>query len=41
MVNFKKVLKSEVFLHGQNVYSSEIKWAVVNDKMSGQLTNKD
>ncbi|WNF37386.1 IS3 family transposase [Bacillaceae bacterium IKA-2] len=26
---------------GKNVYSSEIKWAVVKDKMTGQLTNKE
>ena len=26
---------------GKNVYSSETKWAVVKDKMSGRLTNKE
>ena len=26
---------------GKNVYSSEIKWAVVKEKMSGQLTLKE
>lgn len=26
---------------GKNVYSSETKWAVVRDKMSGQLTTKE
>ncbi len=26
---------------GKNVYSSEIKWAVVRDKMSGRFTNKE
>lgn len=26
---------------GKNVYSSETKWAVVKDKMSGQLTTKE
>lgn len=26
---------------GKNVYSSEIKWAVVKDKMNGQLTTKE
>jgi len=26
---------------GKNVYSSEIKWAVVKDKMNGELTNKE
>lgn len=26
---------------GKNVYSSEVKWAVVKDKMSGELTNKE
>lgn len=26
---------------GKNVYSSEIKWAVVKDKLSGELTNKE
>ncbi|MFJ8063199.1 helix-turn-helix domain-containing protein [Psychrobacillus sp. NPDC096426] len=26
---------------GKNVYTSEIKWAVVKEKMSGQLTTKE
>jgi hypothetical protein len=26
---------------GKNVYSSETKWAVVKDKMSGELTNQE
>jgi transposase len=26
---------------GKNVYSSGTKWAVVKDKMSGQLTNEE
>lgn len=26
---------------GKNVYSSETKWAVVKDKMNGQLTTKE
>lgn len=26
---------------GKNVYSSEVKWAVVKDKMSGELSNKE
>lgn len=26
---------------GKNVYSSETKWAVVKDKMNGQLTNQE
>jgi transposase len=26
---------------GKNVYSSETKWAVVKDKMSGELTNEE
>jgi transposase len=26
---------------GKNVYSSEVKWAVVKDKLSGELTNKE
>lgn len=26
---------------GKNVYSSETKWAVVKDKMSGQFTNEE
>ncbi len=26
---------------GKNIYSSETKWAVVKDKMSGQLTNQE
>jgi len=26
---------------GKNVYSSETKWAVVKDKMSGQFTNQE
>ncbi|WHY70217.1 IS3 family transposase [Fictibacillus enclensis] len=26
---------------GKNVYSSEVKWAVIKDKMSGQLTNQE
>ncbi len=26
---------------GKNVYSNEVKWAVVKDKMSGQFTNKE
>jgi transposase len=26
---------------GKNVYSKEVKWAVVKDKMSGQLTNQE
>lgn len=25
---------------GKNVYSSEVKWAVVKDKISGELSNK-
>lgn len=26
---------------GKNVYSSETKWAVVKDKMNGQMTNEE
>ena len=26
---------------GKNVYSSEVKWAVVKDKLSGELTTKE
>jgi transposase-like protein len=26
---------------GKNVYSNEVKWAVVKDKMSGQFTNQE
>ncbi|EXJ22892.1 Transposase [Alkalibacterium sp. AK22] len=26
---------------GKNVYSSEVKWAVVKAKLSGELTNKE
>jgi transposase len=26
---------------GKNVYSNEIKWAVVKDKMSGEFTNQE
>ena len=26
---------------GKNVCSSEVKWAVVKDKLSGELTNKE
>jgi len=26
---------------GKNVYSSEVKWAVVKDKLSGKLTNRE
>ncbi len=26
---------------GKNVYSNEVKWAVVKDKMSGQFTNRE
>lgn len=26
---------------GKNVYSSEVKWAVIKDKMGGELTNKE
>ena len=26
---------------GKNVYTSEIKWAVVKEKLSGQLTTKE
>ncbi|MDM5196633.1 transposase [Fictibacillus enclensis] len=26
---------------GKNVYSNEVKWAVIKDKMSGQLTNQE
>jgi transposase len=26
---------------GKNVYSKEVKWQVVKDKMSGQLTNQE
>lgn len=26
---------------GKNVYTSEIKWAVVRDKLSGKLTTKE
>lgn len=26
---------------GKNVYSSEVKWAVVKDKLSGEMTNKE
>ncbi|WP_421017784.1 helix-turn-helix domain-containing protein [Exiguobacterium sp. A1_3_1] len=26
---------------GKNVYSSEVKWAVVKDKLSGKLTTKE
>ncbi|EOR20722.1 transposase [Niallia nealsonii AAU1] len=26
---------------GKNVYSNEVKWAVVRDKMSGQFTNQE
>ncbi|MBM7841284.1 transposase-like protein, partial [Alkalihalobacillus xiaoxiensis] len=26
---------------GKNVYSSEVKWAVVKEKLSGKLTNRE
>lgn len=26
---------------GKNVYSNEVKWAVIKDKMGGELTNKE
>lgn len=26
---------------GKNVYSSEVKWAAVKDKMNGELTNRE
>ena len=26
---------------GKNVYSSEVKWAVVKDKLSGELSTKE
>ena len=26
---------------GKNVYSSEVKWAVVKDKISGELTTRE
>ncbi|MDF2788512.1 MAG: transposase [Neobacillus sp.] len=41
MVHLFKVLIRRCFCVGKNVYSSETKWAVVKDKMSGQLTNEE
>src|SRR5699024_4654367 len=35
-----QILFGGVFCMGKNVYSSEIKWAVIKDKMTGELTNK-
>lgn len=37
----KQSTNSEVFCVGKNIYSSEVKWAVVKDKMSGQFTNQE
>lgn len=36
-----KYLNRRCFCMGKNVYTSETKWAVVKDKMSGQLTTKE
>ena len=41
MVHLFKVQIRRCFCVGKNVYSSETKWAVVKDKMSGQLTNEE
>jgi transposase len=41
MVHLFKVQIRGCFCVGKNVYSSETKWAVVKDKMSGQLTNEE
>lgn len=41
MVHLNKVLIRRCFCMGKNVYSKEVKWQVVKDKMSGQLTNQE
>jgi transposase len=41
MVHLIQVLNRRCFCVGKNVYSSETKWAVVKDKMSGQFTNQE
>lgn len=41
MVHLNKVLIRRCFCVGKNVYTNEVKWAVVKDKMSGQLTNRE
>jgi transposase len=41
MVHLLKVLIRRCFCVGKNFYSSETKWAVVKDKMSGQFTNQE
>lgn len=41
MVHLNKVLIRRCFCMGKNVYSTEVKWAVVKDKMSGQFTNQE
>lgn len=41
MVHLKQVRIRRCFCMGKNVYSSEVKWAVIKDKMSGQLTNQE
>ncbi len=38
---FKKYLHRRCFCMGKNVYSSEVKWAVVKDKLSGEFTNEE
>lgn len=38
---FKKYSYRRCFCVGKNVYSSEVKWAVVKDKLSGELTTKE
>lgn len=38
---YKKYLHRRCFCVGKNVYSSEVKWAVVKDKLSGELSTKE
>ncbi|WP_155979466.1 helix-turn-helix domain-containing protein, partial [Sporosarcina ureae] len=37
----KSTYNGGVFAWAKNVYSSEVKWAVVKDKLSGELTTKE
>lgn len=41
MVHLNKVQIRKCFCMGKNVYSSEVKWAVVKEKLSGKLTNRE
>ena len=41
MLHFKQYIYRGCFLMGKNLYTSEIKWAVVREKLEGKLAAKE